>query len=332
MITEPLPFQEALEFLIGKEDLPAEWDASTWADQESDFRTQAFWSSRVENARFLDRTHGLLFDFVAKTTEQVVGPDGKTRTALKVNSREHFVKRMRDFMIAEGMAQPGEFQSVNQKDVRDIRSLARLELIFDTNVRQAYGFGQWKQGMTPAVLKAFPAARLIRERGVKEPRPRHQVNLGEINLKTSPRWAEYHNAREIGGFGVPWGPYGFGSGVTQEDVSKAEARAAGLEVDAVRQSDDKRLSDGTTSSTKGMDPDLKAQLLAELRGGPKAIDPKQAARDAAAMARREMLSRGLANAEDRGDEKLARKYRKAFAKLPQQGLTVVEDGDFIELR
>ncbi len=48
----------------------------------------------------------------------------------------------------EGMAKPGEFKGVNQKDVTDIRSMARLNLIFDTNVRQAYGFGQWKQGMT----------------------------------------------------------------------------------------------------------------------------------------------------------------------------------------
>lgn len=330
MITEPMPFAEAIRFLLDKEQLPAEWDAADWQDQEPDFQTKAFFSAKVENARFLDRAQGLIFDYMAKVGETIVQPDGTEVTALKVAGREHFVKRMRDFMIAEGMAKHHEFKNVDQKDIEDIRSLARLRLIFDTNVRQAYGFGQWKQGMTPAVLKAFPAARLIRDRGVKEPRPRHQTNLGEVRLKTDPRWAEFHNARDIGGFGVPWGPYGFGSGVTQEDVGKAEARNQGLDVDSVKPQLAK-VTDGTEASVKKMDPDIKKKLLEELRGGPKAKDPAQAAREAAANTRRIMLERGLADAEARGDTSKAQKYRKAFAELPGRGLRVVDDGDSIRL-
>jgi hypothetical protein len=42
------------------------------------------------------------------------------------------VKRVSfESMISEGMAKHEEFASVNQKDVTDIRSLARLRLIFD---------------------------------------------------------------------------------------------------------------------------------------------------------------------------------------------------------
>lgn len=330
MITEPMPFMEAIRFLLEKEQLPADWDAAMWQDQEPDFQTKAFFSAKVENARFLDRSQGLIFDYMAKVRETIVQPDGTVVTALKVSGREQFVKRMRDFMIAEGMADFSEFKDVNQKDITDIRSLARLRLIFDTNVRQSYGYGQWKQGTSPAVIKAFPAARLIRDRGVKEPRPRHQANLGEVLLKSDPRWAEFHNAREIGGFGVPWGPYGFNSGVTQEDVSKAEARQLGLDVDRVK-SQPAKVTNGTEASTKKMDPDIKKKLLEELRGGPKAIDPAQRAREAAANTRRIMLERGLASAEERGDSAKAQKYRKAFAELPEQGLRVVEDGDSIRL-
>jgi hypothetical protein len=330
MITAPLPFEDAIRFLLDKEQLPAEWNAADWQEQEPDFQTKAFFSSRVENARFLDRSQGLIFDYMAKVRETIVQPDGTVVTALKVSGREQFVKRMRDFMIAEGMADFSEFKDVDQKDIEDIRSLARLRLIFDTNVRQAYGYGQWKQGMTPAVLKAFPAARLIRDRAVKEPRPRHQNNLGEVRLKTDPRWAEFHNARDIGGFQVPWGPYGFNSGVTQEDVSKAEARQLGLDVESVKPQPAK-VTDGTEASTKKMDPEIKKKLLEELRGGPKAKDPAQAAREAAANARRIMLSRGLADAEERGDAAQAQKYRKAFAELPDRGLRVVDEGDLIRL-
>lgn len=330
MITEPMPFVEAIRFLLEKEQLPASWDSASWQSQEPDFATKAFFSAKVENARFLDRAQGFIFDYLAKTRETIVKPNGDVVTALQISGREQFVKRMRDFMITEGMAASSEFRDVDQDDIADIRSLARLRLIFDTNVRQAYGYGQWKQGTTPAVIKAFPAARLIRDRGVKEPRPRHQANLGEVLLKTDPRWSDFHNAREIGGFGVPWGPYGFNSGVTQEDVGKAEARQLGLDVDRVT-AQPAKVTDGTQAGTKTMDPEIKRKLLEELRGGPKALDPAQAGRDAAARTRRIMLERGMEDAMARGDESKARKYREALASLPPAGLQVADDGDSIRL-
>lgn len=165
---------------------------------------------------------------------------------------------------------------------------------------------------------------------MKEPRPRHQENLGEVLLKTDPRWAEFHNARDIGGFGVPWGPYGFGSGVTQEDVSRREAEDLGLDVASVGPKPAK-ITDGTKASTKKMDPDIKAKLLEELRGGPKPRDPVEVARQAAMEVRREMITRGLEDALERGDYAKAQKYREAFADLPDRGLRVLDDGDSIRL-
>lgn len=334
MITNPMPFEEAIRFLLDKEDLPADWNAADWTEQEPDFKAKAFFSANVESARFLDRAHGLLFDYMAKTTEEIPQPDGSVKVALKIAGREHFVKRMRDFMISEGMAAPGEFVNVNQKDVTDIRSVSRLRLIFDTNVRAAYGFGQWKQGMKPAVLYAFPAARLIRDRGVKEPRPRHQRNLGEVLLKTDPRWAEFHNDPAIGGFGVPWGPYGFNSGVTQEDVDRRHAIAEGLLVDS-QSPKPAKATDGTAASVKGMEPSVKQRLLNELRAARMAETakptPAERARQAASEVRSEMLKRGLEKAIERGDEPKSAKYRRAIAELPNRGFTVIDQGDKIAL-
>jgi len=330
MIDEPMFFAEAIRFLLDKEDLPAEWDAAEWQEQEAEFRKQAFWASRVESARFLDRAHAAIFDFMAKTIEEIKQDDGSIKIALRTSGREQFVKIMRDFMVSEGMADEDEFQSVNQNDVKDIRSVARLRLIFDTQTRQAYGFGQWKQGTKPSVLYAYPAARLIREMGVTEPRERHQRNLGEVLLKNDPRWAEYHNAKEIGGFEVPWGPYGFNSGCSQEDVDRDEAKQLGLNVDAVGASP-VRFTEKTKASLKGMDPAIKAKLLEELRGGPKPRDPEEAARQAAANTRRTMLKRGLDEAEMSGDTARAEKYRDALTALQEQGLTVREEDDRIIL-
>lgn len=55
------------------------------------------------------------------------------------------------------------------------------------------------------------------------PRPRHAAHEGEVRLKTDEAWwAAYQNDLEIGGFGVPWEPYGFYSGMGQEDVAREE--------------------------------------------------------------------------------------------------------------
>lgn len=331
MITQPLPFEDALRFLLTKEQLPAEWDASTWQAQEPDFRARAFFSANVESARFLDRAQGLIFDYLAKVRDEVTTPDGEQTTALRVAGRADFVMLMREFMLEEGMATMEELPGVNQKDVTDIRSMSRLNLIFDTTVRQSYGFGQWKQGTDPEVMQDWPAARLIRDRGVREFRPRHQNNLGEVRLKTDPRWAEFHNARDIGGFGVPWGPFGYNSGATLEDVSREEAEDLGLPVDSMPEPPDLKVTEGLEASTRKMNPDIKRKLLGELRGGPKPRDPEAAARAAALDVRRKMLTEGLQEAEARGDVAAVIRYRKAFAALPGRGLSIVEDGDRIRL-
>ena len=272
MIENALLFLEAIGFLLDKEQLPGDWDSESWQAQEPDFRNKAFFSAKVENARFLDRAQAALFDDMAKVRETITLPDGTTTTALRTSGRAHFVQQMQDFMIAEGMTSEEEYRDVNPNNIRDIRSSARLRLIFDTNTRQAFGFGQWKQGMKPSILKAFPAARLIRVRGVSEPRPRHQEALGEVLLKTDPRWAEYHNAKDIGGFGVPWGPYGFRSGVSQEPVSLSESRKLGLDVGQVEPNDKAKITDGVYAHVAKMSPEMKAKLIAELRAGQKNLD------------------------------------------------------------
>lgn len=265
---QPLPL-EALGYLLWKDQKTHDWGSAEWGEVETEIRVKSFYSANIESARFLDRSQGLLFDFMAGVKEEVVSPSGKKSIALKVGSREQFVALMRDFMVAEGMASEDEFKDVNQKDVRDIRSRARLNLIFDNNVRQAYAYGQYKQGMTPTALHEFPAAKLVRDRGVKSPRDRHQAHLGDVMLKTDPRWAEYHNAADIGGFEVPWGPYGHNSGVGQEPQSRKVALKLGLikPDEKIPSGEKAALTDKFAASVRKMDPETKRKLLAELRGG-----------------------------------------------------------------
>lgn len=268
MIEKPMFFEEAIRFLLEKDPNPAEWDSSEWAMERPSVRVKSFFSAKVENARFLDRAQGFLFDFMAGTTEKVISPEGVESIALRAGGRAEFIRSMRAFMVKEGMAAPEEFAAVNQNDLKDIRSVARLNLIFDTNVRSAYGYGNWMQGMKPAVRYRFPAARFIRTRGVMIPRLRHANSEGMVRLKTDRAWwAGYQNDPLIGGFGVPWPPYGFNSGMDQQDVSREEAKRLGLKVDRhpVEQVEDlPGLADTNTASVKKMDPAIKAKLLAEI--------------------------------------------------------------------
>ncbi len=90
------------------------------------------------------------------------------------------------------------------------------------------------------------------------------------------------------------------------------------------------INEGLSASVRKMEPALKRKLIDELRNGPKARTPEEAAREAAANTRREMLHRGLTDAVTRGNHARAEKYRKSIAALPPgRGLAVREDGDKI---
>lgn len=229
MLNELLPWPLAIEFLRKRIPKGSPWNTAQWNLQAPHIRARSFFSATVENVRFLERAQGLIDDYLSQFREDVISPDGKTRTkALKTGSRADFVKQMRRFMVEEGMAKPEDFP-LGKGDLTDIKSTQRLNLIFDTHTRSAYGFGKWKQGMEPVLLDAFPAAEFVRHPGVTVKRKRHEESEGMIRLKTDHEfWALFQNDKEIGGFEVSWPPYGFNSFMDQKDVSRKKAEKLGL--------------------------------------------------------------------------------------------------------
>lgn len=270
MIENPTAFDEAIQFLLDKGIDTRGFDAAKWATMAPDVKERAFFSANVENARFLQRARDMIADFLSKTVEEATTPDGEKTTRLRVGGRAQFVKEMWEFMVKEGMIASEELQGPMVQDIRDIKTASRLRLIFDTQTRMAYGYGGYVQGMEPAVLEAFPAARFIREFDVMTPRDRHFAGLGDVRMKTDTAyWADWQNDPEIGGFGVPYPPFGYNSGMGMEDVSREEAIQLGLNVDAVETLDElPQMNDGLKASTDGMDSDIKSQMLARLRAMP----------------------------------------------------------------
>lgn len=241
----PTPFKKAVDKIGAKSPIGSKLNSSEWRDVPVALRERAFFSSTVENIRFLQRGRDAITDYLSgarETTESGA-------LALKVGSRAEFVKQLQEFAIAEGM---GPLDPEDAGGLKDITSERRLGLIFDTQTRQAQDYGYWRQGMDADVLDEFPAQRFVRVEDVNEPREWHMQFEDQVYLKTDPIW-ETINAD----FGVPWGPWGWGCGHDVEDVDRGEAESLGLvKPGEVVAPDLKGFNDRLQSSTRGLDEEM----------------------------------------------------------------------------
>lgn len=267
----PIPFLDALAKLREREITPSARDTAAWQDVSAAIRERAFFSARVESARVLQAMRDQLEDFVAETRLSNGG--------LKAHSRAEFVADMRELAIREGLgrvdpATGAISPQIRESDLQDIRSIRRLELIFDTQVESAQEYGYFSQGQDPDILFAFPAQRFIRIRPVIAPRAYHESALGEVRRKDDLRfWLDMNRD-----FGVPWGPWGFGSGVGVEDVDRDEAIAEGV----IKASDNvqpvvRPFNEGLQSGTRDFSPDVLAALRRAVGGtlADAALTPRQ---------------------------------------------------------
>lgn len=214
-LTRPVPFEEAISKLGDRTPIASSLRTEGWANVPVALRERSFFSAGVESARALQSAQNMLGDFLADARDD--------QGRLKTGSRQEFVAQAQDYMRANGVRTLPRGDP-REGGLQDIQSAARLELVFDHNIGAAQEFGYWKQGMDPDVLDAFPAQRFIRVREVRVPRSFHEANRGEVRLKTDLDFWLSMNPD----FGVPWGPWGWGSGMEGEDVGRPETEALGL--------------------------------------------------------------------------------------------------------
>jgi len=260
--TQPIPFEEALDKLGKRSVVGAALRSDQWSRVPTAIREGSFFSATIEDARFLQEAKGLLTAFLENGRERVTGPDGRERLALKTGGRAQFIEQAREFAQERGL---GPLDPVDTGTIKDIQSEQRLALIFDTQAKAANDYGYWKQGQDPDVLDEFPAQRFVRVVDVKAPRERHRQFEGEVRLKSDLAFWLSMNDPEFGGFGVPWGPWGFNSGMDVEDVDRAEAEALGLlepgeQVEPVEQ----ELNDTLAAGVRSLDPDMVDWLQSKL--------------------------------------------------------------------
>ena len=261
VLTKPTTFKEALGKIKSLKPLAIALASDQWSAMPEEIRESAFFSANVESADFLSRMKGMIEKALSKTKENT--PRGK---ALAVSSKSAFVDIMQPWAIRNGIADELPKGSPRGKrgaitENQDLGSRRRLELIYDTQIKKAYGFGSMNLATDPRISDAWPAWRFVRGGSVKEPRPDHKRHEGAVRLKSDTKFWRDRNDPRFGGFGVPYGPWGFNSQMDVVEVPRSEAVKRGLikEKESISVKGPK-FNEQTKASIRSMDPEVLKKL------------------------------------------------------------------------
>lgn len=244
----------AAEKIIRKMLVPSILDTNGWADVPAQLRDRAFFSATVTESKFLERAREVC-----------------ARIANGEMSRSEARRDLRSVLNEIGYNPEGEV------GLKNLMSKRRLDLIIDTNKRQARGWRQRLEAVKPGALIAYPAQELVRARQRRIPR-NWTVRWNEaaravgwegvcrdefrhVALKTSPIWTK------ISRFGTPYPPFDFNSGMGVRDVSASECRRIGLDYGGQKAGAEK-FNDSIETSSGGVaaDSPLGKAMLARFGG------------------------------------------------------------------
>jgi hypothetical protein len=206
IFSEPMPFKEAVESRLAKMLLPTELRSKLLKVLPAEIKERCFWASAVQRA-----------DEVGKISEAI------------------------DEMLA-GEATRDEQRSKLKAIIDELGAPeltdARLNLILDTNLQMAEGYGSFTQGQAPVILDMYPAQELIRIDVKRVPRDwesRWEEAGGEIvdgrmvAAKDDPIWNALGDPSLFDdGLGNPYPPFAFSSGMGVADVDREEAERLGV--------------------------------------------------------------------------------------------------------
>lgn len=276
-------YLNALKYLARRKVTPGPFDSQAWQSVAPAIRQRAFFSATISSARVLHRFRSMLLDWQSGAVESVTTPTGAVEVAYKQTGLASFRERAAELLVAEGLASPADMQN---DSIRNIAGNARLKLVFQTNAAQAQDFAIYQQRATdPARLARFPALEFVRTPGAIVPRPLHVANEGAVRRFDDINFWLAMNAPAIGGFAVPWGPWGFNSFMTTFPVNRKRAERLGLVRPGERVMPPDltrfgvtlpaRFNKGVTASLDDVTPEIKRQAIDTItaRLGPQAVTP-----------------------------------------------------------
>ena len=191
-------------------------------------KAQSVFSARTTSQRYVDAVKKTLAEIASR---QISPQDAERKLQLAL--------RDLGYSPEAGFRGEGGVPPASPGSIRDLSSSRRIQLIIDTNVKQARSLGQIAASEDPMQLMMDPAWRLTRTGARKKPRGDWRRRWAEagarcgwkgairkdmIALKTSPIWQAL--ADGAGGFrdtlGSPYPPFAFGSGLAWVNVGRSE--------------------------------------------------------------------------------------------------------------
>jgi hypothetical protein len=216
-----LSLSDIINALTNRGVTPSWFRSREWATVDPAIRNRSFFSATIGSAKVLNKFRSMLLDWQEGATEQTPGG-----IAYKEVGLAKFRERAAEFLIQEGLAKEDDYAD---QRIQNVISNSRLQLIYNTNLEQAATFAAWQARMRdPYEINRRPAARFSRRSGAIIQRPRHTAAEGDVRRYDDFAYWTFQNGNDIGGFDVPWGPFGFNSYMVQEPVSRAEAERLGL--------------------------------------------------------------------------------------------------------
>lgn len=240
MLSAPTPFEEALKARAVKQNMPTALSSKELSKLGVEARERANFSARQGREDVLDqiatKVRSIINPVAEKRADRVTdtNPEGHVATGDNFASARLALK---EFGQEIGYRpEPGKAGTL-----QDHFSTARLDLILETNVRMAQGYGYFAQGNTPEALELYPCWELFRAEDRVMPRDWDsrwleaaeavgdtdaarclQEHRRMVARKDSPIWTE------ISAFGQPYPPFDFNSGMDVQDVDRETAVELGV--------------------------------------------------------------------------------------------------------
>lgn len=223
------PLQDAVDQMAAKTAVGSPMLSREWGLLPAELKLRTMFSARVEHERTVGEMQARITDALA----------GRKRDGVTMD-KGRFVEEMREIVRSTGYKRP---DGTHRKSVQNLKSRARLELIWEMNMAQATGYAKWLSDMTPEGLENEPCYELVRINPRKEVRDWPLVWAqaggkfygGQGSNKSYPLAPGRMIAKKtdriwlrISRFGVPWDPLDWGTGMGLDGIDIAEAEDLGV--------------------------------------------------------------------------------------------------------
>ena len=221
-LTQPKPLAAALEQFDARSPVRTALSSAEIEDLPLAVREASTFSAKLTNLRTLQKIHDLLGGAIALTKTN--NGDGVTI------DRGKFIETVREVAIAEGLQpEPGELSPIE-----NITSTARLDLIWDMQIKGAQGYAAYAAAHNPNVIQMFPCQELYRQDDRNEPRDwpaTWKAAGGEFYGPNKDRMIARIDSEiwtAISRFGRPWPLYDYYSGMWIRSIPRRESVELGV--------------------------------------------------------------------------------------------------------